>query len=98
MHQTVKTGSPEISSTSGALEREAIARFAAAHDFRISETFSEVETGKSADALDRFRRLFVSWLPPNQSSEIEPSSVSIVIKCHRDVCGEVFRQSLCGIG
>ena len=49
-------------------QHEAIARFAEAHGFRIAETFSEVETAKGADALDRFRRLFVSWYGPIRSN------------------------------
>jgi DNA invertase Pin-like site-specific DNA recombinase len=34
-------------------QREAIARFADAERYQVTETFSEIETGKGADALDR---------------------------------------------
>jgi DNA invertase Pin-like site-specific DNA recombinase len=34
-------------------QRDAITRFADAERFRVTETFSEVETGKGADALER---------------------------------------------
>ena len=34
-------------------QRDAITRFAEAERYQITETFSEVETGKGADALER---------------------------------------------
>jgi DNA invertase Pin-like site-specific DNA recombinase len=38
-------------------QREAIARFAEAEGFAVAETFTEVETGKGADALERRPKL-----------------------------------------
>ena len=34
-------------------QKDAIARFAEAEGFAVAETFTEVETGKGADALER---------------------------------------------
>jgi DNA invertase Pin-like site-specific DNA recombinase len=34
-------------------QRDAIIRFADAERYQVTETFSEIETGKGADALDR---------------------------------------------
>ena len=38
-------------------QKDAIARFAEAEGFAVAETFTEVETGKGADALERPRSL-----------------------------------------
>jgi DNA invertase Pin-like site-specific DNA recombinase len=38
-------------------QRQAIERFCREHDFRLEDTFYEIETGKGADALDRRPRL-----------------------------------------
>jgi hypothetical protein len=38
-------------------QQAAIAAFAKAHHYKIVESFSEVETGKGADALDRRPKL-----------------------------------------
>ena len=38
-------------------QQEALARFAEAEGYQLIETFSEVETGKGADALDRRPKL-----------------------------------------
>jgi hypothetical protein len=45
-------------------QRDAIARFAEAEGFAVSDTFTEIETGKGADALDRRPKLRRS--PPDQ--------------------------------
>ena len=36
-------------------QREALARFAEAESYKFVETFTEIETGKGADALDSVR-------------------------------------------
>jgi DNA invertase Pin-like site-specific DNA recombinase len=44
-------------------QQAAIALFARTHRYRIAEMFSEVETGKGADALDRRPQLAAATWP-----------------------------------
>ena len=49
-------------------QREALGRFAAAEGFEIVREYTEVETGKGADALDRRPQLPRPWLTRDDAS------------------------------
>ena len=61
-------------------QRGAIARFAEAEGYAVTETFTEVETGKGADALERRPKLAEAIKAARKLKG--PVIVSIWIGCH----------------
>ena len=64
-------------------QRQAVGRFAAEHGFAIVETYTEVETGKGSDALDRRPQLAAA--PRKAKSEKCPVVVAKLDRLSRDV-------------
>lgn len=71
-------------------QEAAIAQFAKAHHYRIAETFSEVETGKGADALEHRPKLAAAIKAPRKlgnggRSKAAPVIVAKLDRLSRDV-------------
>ena len=64
-------------------QQEALARFAEAEGFKLIETFSEVETGKGADALDKRPQLAAALATAKKHNA--PIIVSKLDRLSRDV-------------
>jgi DNA invertase Pin-like site-specific DNA recombinase len=66
-------------------QRVAIARFAAAEGFEIAAEFTEVETGKGADALDRRPQLAFALTEARRHGKGTPIAVAKLDRLSRDV-------------
>src|SRR5262249_6950493 len=66
-------------------QQAAIVVFAKAHAYRISETFSEVETGKGADALSRRPKLAAAIKAARKLGKSAPVIVAKLDRLSRDV-------------
>ena len=62
-----------------------LARFAEAEGFTFAETFSEVETGKGADALDRRPQLAAALSAAKRCGKGTPIVVAKLDRLSRDV-------------
>ena len=65
-------------------QREAVARFAAAEGFEVAAAFTEIETGKGADALDRRPQLAAALKAARRHGKC-PIVVSKLDRLSRDV-------------
>jgi len=66
-------------------QRAAVARFAEAEGFEIVAEFTEVETGKGADALDRRPQLAASLAAARRNGKATPVAVAKLDRLSRDV-------------
>lgn len=66
-------------------QEAAIAQFAKAHHYRIAETFSEVETGKGADALERRPKLAGAIKAARRLNKGTPIIIAKLDRLSRDV-------------
>jgi DNA invertase Pin-like site-specific DNA recombinase len=66
-------------------QQAAIAAFAKAHHYRIADTFSEVETGKGADALERRPELAKAIRSARRLGKAAPVIVAKLDRLSRDV-------------
>ncbi|MFN6254387.1 MAG: recombinase family protein [bacterium] len=66
-------------------QKAAIEAFAASNDFRIVETFVEIETGKGADALDRRPKLAAALRTARKLGKNVPVLVAKLDRLSRDV-------------
>src|SRR2546423_13129173 len=80
----VSTGSQGKSGLGLAAQVEAIERFAAAEGFELVRTFTEVETGKGADALERQPQLDAALNAAKQNGKA-PIIVAKLDRLSRDV-------------
>jgi DNA invertase Pin-like site-specific DNA recombinase len=68
-----------------AAQREAVSRFALAEGFEIVAEFTEVETGKGADALDRRPQLAAALAEARRHGKSCPVAVAKLDRLSRDV-------------
>ena len=66
-------------------QRAAVARFAEAEGFEVVAEFTEVETGKGADALDRRPQLAAALAHARRTGKTCPVAVSKLDRLSRDV-------------
>jgi hypothetical protein len=66
-------------------QRAAVARFAEAEGFEVIAEFTEVETGKGADALDRRPQLAAALAHARRNGKTCPVAVSKLDRLSRDV-------------
>ena len=66
-------------------QRSAIARFAEAEGFEVAAEFTEVETGKGADALDRRPQLTAALAAARRNGKACPIAVAKLDRLSRDV-------------
>ena len=66
-------------------QRGAIARFAEAEGFEVAAEFTEVETGKGADALDRRPQLAAALAAARRNGKACPIAVAKLDRLSRDV-------------
>lgn len=66
-------------------QRGAIARFAEAEGFEVAAEFTEVETGKGADALDRRPQLTAALAAARRNGKACPITVAKLDRLSRDV-------------
>lgn len=66
-------------------QREAVTRFAAAEGFMVVAEFTEVETGKGADALERRPQLAAALAEARRHGKATPVAVSKLDRLSRDV-------------
>ncbi|HEY1865327.1 MAG TPA: recombinase family protein [Roseiarcus sp.] len=66
-------------------QRAAVARFAEAEGFEVAAEFTEVETGKGADALDRRRELALALAEARRHGKGVPIAVAKLDRLSRDV-------------
>src|SRR5208282_4367906 len=66
-------------------QRAAIARFAEAEGFEVAAEFTEIETGKGADALDRRPQLAAALAVARRNGKGCPIAVAKLDRLSRDV-------------
>jgi DNA invertase Pin-like site-specific DNA recombinase len=66
-------------------QRAAVARFAVAEGFKVVSEFTEIETGKGADALDRRPQLAASLAAARRNGKACPVVVAKLDRLSRDV-------------
>jgi DNA invertase Pin-like site-specific DNA recombinase len=66
-------------------QRAAVSRFAEAEDFEVATEFTEVETGKGADALDRRPQLGAALAEARRHGKGTPIAVAKLDRLSRDV-------------